>query len=543
VGITPHRLLGLAFASADLLVEVGPEGKIEFAVGAAPIMGGHAERALIGRCWREFVDARDHDLVESLFLGIEGLARQGPVVARLAGAGPDRPTAIGISACRLPQNGGVISCAMTRAGPPPMGGGDGGLHDRAEFETIAKTLFENAQTTGQELELAFVEMEGLEGLARSLQQDEQRALKARLAGALRAQSHGGSAAAQLADERYALVVRPVGESPQALTGRLAKLMGLVAEVGSVTFSARTMPLKGDVSPSQILKAIRYALDDFVSEGLKAMSPMSLQEAVSQSVHRTLEKAAALGSAVAEGNFSLVYQPVVWLKDGALHHHEVLVRFGDDASPFPMIRMAEELDLIEGLDLAILGQAIAALNADPKLKLAVNISGRTITSPSFVSGAKTLIADKGPLNGRLMFEITESAAIENLVVANRHIQKLRALGCQVCLDDFGAGAASLAYLQQLQLDLVKIDGRYIRELEHGDRESAFIRQLVNMCRELNVKTLAESVETASVEEAVRKAGVDFAQGWHFGAPAAHPAPPSRHNGPVAARRVGVVEGWG
>jgi EAL domain-containing protein (putative c-di-GMP-specific phosphodiesterase class I) len=386
-------------------------------------------------------------------------------------------------------------------------------------------------------------MDGLEDLARTLQSDNRQALKSRLAGALRAQSHGGSAAAQLADERYALVVRPAGESPQALTNRLAKLMGLVAEVSSVTFSARTMPLKGDVSPSQILKAIRFALDDFVGVGLKAMSPLSLQEAVSQSVHRTLEKAAALGSAVANGKFTLVYQPVVWLKDGALHHHEVLVRFGGDDSPFPMIRMAEELDLIEGLDLAIIEQAIAALSADPKLRLAVNISGRSITSPSFSAGADALVTGNSWLKGRLMFEITESAAIENLVVANRHIQALRALGCQVCLDDFGAGAASLAYLQQLQLDLVKIDGRYIRELEHGDRESAFIRQLVNMCRELNVKTLAESVETASVEEAVRKAGVDFAQGWHFGGPAAGPEAPTRRKGPVAARRLGAVEGWG
>ncbi len=541
--IEPHRLLGLAFASADLLVEVGPEGKIEFAVGVAAILGSSAERALVGRDWRELVDPRDHDLVESLFLGIDHLARQGPVVARLAVAGPDRPSAIAINACRLPQNGSTVSCAMTRASPPAVGAADGGLHDRAEFETVTKTLFEIAQTTGQDLELAFVEMQGLEGLARSLQQNDRRALRARLAGALRAQSHGGSAAAQLADERYALVVRPAGENPEALTGRLAKLMGLVAEVGSVTFSARTMALKGDVSASQILKAIRYALDDFVHEGVKAMSPMTLQEAVSQSVLRTLEKAAALGSAVAERNFTLVYQPVVWLKDGELHHHETLVRFGGESSPFPMIRMAEELDLIEGLDLAILEQAIAELVGNPKTKLAVNISGRTITSPTFVDCAKSLIGDKSALRGRLMFEITESAAIENLVIADRNIQTLRGLGCMVCLDDFGAGAASLAYLQQLQLDLVKIDGRYIRELEHGDRESGFIRQLVNMCRELNVKTLAEAVETAAVAEAVRGAGVDFAQGWYFGAPAARPELPLRHTGPVAARRVGAVESWG
>ncbi len=125
--IAAHRLLGLAFASADLLVEVAPDGKVEFAVGAAAVLGGNAERVLIGRNWREFVDARDQDLVESLFLGIEDGARQGPVVARLAGAEPDRAEAFAISACHLPQNGATISCALSRASAPAMGQGEGGL--------------------------------------------------------------------------------------------------------------------------------------------------------------------------------------------------------------------------------------------------------------------------------------------------------------------------------------------------------------------------------------------------------------------------------
>jgi EAL domain-containing protein (putative c-di-GMP-specific phosphodiesterase class I) len=386
-------------------------------------------------------------------------------------------------------------------------------------------------------------MQGLVRVADALPKDQGQALKARVAGALRAQSHGGSAAAVLADERYALVVRAAGEPPEAITRRLAKLMGLVAEVGDVNFAAHTMALKGDVTPSQIVRAIRYALDDFIRDGMAAAPPASLQEAMNQSVRQTLAKANQLGSAVAEGSFTLVYQPVVWLRDGALHHHEVLVRFGDDASPFPMIRMAEELDLIEGLDLAVLDKTVRELAANPKLKLAVNVSGRTISSPSFVAGAEPLLSGKAALKGRLMFEITESAAIEDLAQADRHIQALRGLGCKVCLDDFGAGAASLAYLQQLGLDMVKIDGRYIRELQHGGRESTFIRHLVGMCAELRVQTLAEMVETAAAEEAVKKAGVDFAQGFLYGAPAATPAPPASRTGPVAARRKGVTESWG
>ena len=157
--------------------------------------------------------------------------------------------------------------------------------------------------------------------------------------------------------------------------------------------------------------------------------------------------------------------------------------------------------------------------------------------------ESLLGTERPLDGRLMFEITESAAIEDLALADRHIQALRAHGCMVCLDDFGAGAASLAYLQQLRLDVVKIDGRYIRELQHGGRQSTFIRHLVHMCGELKVKTLAEMVETVEAEEAVRRAGVDFAQGWLYGAAADSPMQPAMRKGSSAARRIGAVETWG
>src|SRR5262249_11270004 len=153
-----------------------------------------------------------------------------------------------------------------------------------------------------------------------------------------------------------------------------------------------------------------------------------------SVRHTLKKANELGVAVAERKFTLAYQPVVTLASGELHHHEVLVRFGEDASPFPMIRMAEELDLIEDLDMAVLQSAAEEMVAQPKLRLAVNVSGRTIISAGFIERVSALVKAKATLKQRLMFEVTESAAIEDMSLANRHIQVLRQLGCKVCLDD-------------------------------------------------------------------------------------------------------------
>jgi EAL domain-containing protein (putative c-di-GMP-specific phosphodiesterase class I)/GGDEF domain-containing protein len=541
LSIAPHRFLGFAFACADLLVEIGADDKITFAVGAAATLAGQAEVALIGRPWPSFVDERDHEVLAAMFAGLEDGARQGPVLVRLAPGGHPADRGFSISACRLPQNRGVISCALTRA-RAAHGDHDGGLLDRAGFETVARSLIETARNGGQELELAFLEMEGLSKTAKALPETTAKALQSRVQGALRAQSHGGGAAADLGDDRFALV-RTAGETPQALTARLSRLIALVAETTDIRLGARTLTLDGDIAPSKVVRAIRYALDDFLRDGMNGAAPATLTEAVNESVRHTLEKANALGSVVAEKRFNLVYQPVVVLKTGELHHHEVLVRFGDDASPFPMIRMAEELDLIEGLDLAILERAADEMMADKGVKLAVNISGRSIVSPTFLGGVDKVLKGKGALKGRLMFEITESAAIEDLALADRNIQVLRGLGCMVCLDDFGAGAASLAYLQSLRLDVVKIDGRYIRELQHGGRESNFIRHLVKMCAEMKVQTLAEMVETSGAEDAIRAAGVDYAQGWLYGAAADRPQQPINRKGPSMARRAGAKESWG
>jgi EAL domain-containing protein (putative c-di-GMP-specific phosphodiesterase class I) len=542
--IAPHRLLGFAFASADLLLEVSKSGQIAFAIGASEALSGAPETELAGRAWRDFIDVRDRPMLQALFDGLADGRRGGPIVVTLAGgtsAGPER--AASLQAFRLPGNDGAISCALSRAAPKSSHG----LHSKDDFEAVTSALFETAKTTGQELELALVEMGGLSNLLQRVGPEASKALEQRIVGALRAQSHGGAAAADFGSDRYALI-RQQGESTEGLTKRLLKLLNLSPADG-VAPVATAIALKSEASASQVIRAIRYSLDSFIRDGMPGEAPVSLDEAVARSVRRTLTEVGALGKAVSDRNFRLVFQPVVDLKsNNGLHHHEVLVRFGDNQSPFPMIRMAEELDLIEPLDLAVVEQTIDRLVADPRLKLAANISGRTITSGDFVSSVKKMLAARPSAAGRLLFELTESAAIEDLALADRHLKALRAEGCLICLDDFGAGAASLAYLQQLSLDIVKIDGRYIRELQHGGRESTFIRHLVFMCGELGVKTLAEMVETTQAEEAVKKAGVDYAQGWLYGAATDTPmAPANAANAAVnvkpAARRVGEVTGWG
>jgi EAL domain-containing protein (putative c-di-GMP-specific phosphodiesterase class I) len=510
--LSPHRFLGFGFAAADLLLEIGDDGRVTFALGAGESVLGAPDRILAGRTWQSLFDAEDHPMVEAMFRGLDDGTRAGPVVLRVAVATGTTERFANLTAIRLPQNKGAVSCALSKAGPR----GAAGLQSREDFEARAAELLAGAT---QELELAFVDVAGLS--QQKVASGDPARVDALLAGALRAQAYRGEAATEVGPDRYALV-RSTEEPRDALIARIGRVLA-DAGLEQLSPTAAAMPLTGSVRPKQVAQALRFALNQVLREGLKKPLPSSLSNALEQALQSTLSNAGALGAAIRQRRFSLAYQPVVCLRTGDLHHHEVLVRFGAQGSPFPTIRLAEELDLIEPLDVAVLEESLKVLAADPALTLAVNVSGRSVMSEAYVSRAVDLLRATPAIQGRLMFELTESAAVEDLALADRHIQALRAAGCEVCLDDFGAGAASLAYLQQLTLDLLKIDGRYIRDLQHGGREATFVKHLVNMCGELKVRTLAEMVETPEAEDAVRRAGVDYAQGWLYGRATESPSP--------------------
>jgi len=539
LSIDPRRLLGLAFASADLLLEV-ENGRVTLALGAAQRIMGQDERTLMGRAWRDLFTDADRPLIDAATSVADDGLRHGPITVRMAPVVEQggAPRYVNLTLRALPDNGGRISVSVTPAPTPSGQVDDEGLRNRESFEDIARGLFEAARVTGLELELAMVDFSGLDSMRQQLSKPEARALDLKLAGAVRAESHAGGMATRLSPDRFALV-RAKAEHPDEMAQRLTRATSIKAD-------AHVVPIDGGVAPARALKALRYALDDFLREGLKDTPPMSLSEAMNRSVKRTLSRAGALGVAVSQRRFTLAYQPVVDLRTGVAHHHEALVRFEDGGSPFQLIRMAEEFDLIEELDHAIAEMAVKRLASDRTgaIKLAINISGRTIVNEGFVDHIDRLLARNDVAKGRLIFEITETCAIDDLPRANQHIQALRALGSLVCLDDFGAGASSFAYLQELSLDIVKIDGRYVRELAGNGRDGAMVRRLVELCRDLKIRTVAEMVETAEVEEVVRKAGVDFAQGWLFGKPADQPQPALKVTSVTPApRRAGVSEGWG
>lgn len=538
----PLRYLGFAFASADLLFEIDAAGKIVFAVGATRGLTRQSESDLVDKSWRDIVAQDDQPMVEAMFAGLE-TGRCGPITVALPGDAERRFATL--SACRLPAQP-RIACAMALSAAAPIAARSRtdayGYQDRTEFEVLAKSILGAAATVGQELDIALIELPGLSA-ALADQGANQAALLRTLAGALRAEAFGGAAAARLSEQRFA-VIREKATGPERIEHRLGRALAAVDSARDLTAQAQILAIEPGVgSLDRSLRAMRYAIEGFADKGVEGLAAASLGEAFTRSVQQTLERAGEFGAVIRARRFNLVFMPIVSLASGRCEHYETLVRFEDDTSPYKLIRMAEELDLILELDLAIAEQTLRTLKTDKRrgLRLAINVSGRSIMDPWFIDEVGRMTKAYGVEPPRLILEITESVEINDLALADGHIQTLRQAGHRICLDDFGAGATSYGYLQKLHVDVVKIDGRYVKKLAENGRDAALVRHLVNLCDELHVETVAEMITSPEIEQAARAAGVTFGQGYLYGQPTAEPdfKPRPKQN----PRRKGEDLQWG
>lgn len=203
------------------------------------------------------------------------------------------------------------------------------------------------------------------------------------------------------------------------------------------------------------------------------------------------------------------------------HAEVLLRMkNDDGSLVPpgaFLPAAERFHLVSRVDRWVLGRAsswmknLASLDAIESLS--VNLSGQSVGDRSFHGWACDLLAQLGPtICSRLCLEITETAAVTNMADAALFIDKVRAMGVKVALDDFGAGASSFGYLKNLAVDYLKIDGQFVRDVVSDPLDEAAVRCFTDVAKVLGVRTVAEFVDQANVLQRLREIGVDFAQGF-------------------------------
>ncbi len=238
----------------------------------------------------------------------------------------------------------------------------------------------------------------------------------------------------------------------------------------------------------------------------------------------------IGHALENGLLRLHFQGVCRARDGGLSHLEALVRMVDAENPGQIIMpghfipFAEKSGKIQEIDRWVIRTSIELLASSPDIPpIAVNISGRSFDDPTLPRHIAEQLAHYQVKPRRLLVELTETAAVSDLHDAQRFIEALRQTGCTVCLDDFGTGFSSFAYLKHLDADILKIDGLFIRNLSNDHDNQLFVKAIVDVARGMRKTTVAEFVEDGETLEMLKRFGVDLVQGYHLDRPRAdHPA---------------------
>ena len=526
LGKPSEAYVAFAFAAADLLMEATTEGRIIFAIGAS--------MALVGRPARLLANSA----MDELFIGPDR-PRIAKVLKRMAAGNRVRHTLltvefphgehvpVALSGYPHPDHEGRLLCVLTHSGSLTMPSGarrDGDLLDKRDFEALAQNMMqESASGDDENYRMTLLDLPELSELRRKAGAVKTAEFISRFGEYLRQCSIGGDAAAELGQSKYGVIHGPEvnpGEIEDTIQDLIESVVGHQPDL-LLQASTRTMDLDTrGLSSQEAARALAFTITAFAAEDGASLQQMA--NATRPKLSETVDQMRAVKDVIDRGQFDLFVQPIVDLWTGVVHHFECLVRFhGNDASPYETVTFAEDVGLVGELDCAILERAIqfmrSPVGAEESLKFAVNISGRSLGSAATAAHLLGQVYGARDLRGRLLFEVTESAAIADLASANAIIQEIRNLGHPVGLDDFGAGSAAFHYLRALKVDHVKIDGSYVRDLRHHQEAVPFLKAIAQLCRELKVATVAEHIENEETVNLLKVYNVRYGQGYHFGKP--------------------------
>jgi diguanylate cyclase (GGDEF)-like protein len=237
--------------------------------------------------------------------------------------------------------------------------------------------------------------------------------------------------------------------------------------------------------------------------------------------RNLAVGSQVKDALRDRRLQFAFQPVVRAGNKEAVFHECLLRMRDENGEIipagVFVPIIEQLGLVRLIDRYVLDLAVQALIDHPTLNLAINISGLTSSDQSWLRTLSALVKSKPDVARRLIIELTETSALTDIEESARFLSAIRELGCRVAVDDFGAGFTSFRHLKSLTLDIVKIDGSFVRNLADNVDNQLFIRNLLGLAEAYGMETVAECVETQEDARFLIGEGVKYLQGYYFGRP--------------------------
>ncbi|NRA16402.1 MAG: EAL domain-containing protein [Oceanospirillaceae bacterium] len=244
--------------------------------------------------------------------------------------------------------------------------------------------------------------------------------------------------------------------------------------------------------------------------------------------REMEWVTRIQSAIEQQRFRLYFQAIspVWESDN-IHHIEILIRMldtdGQIIAPGAFIPAAERYNLMSAIDRWVIGKVFELISNNAKMlikddyQLAINLSGHSLSDADTLDYICDQLTKQQIPGGMICFEITETAAISNLASASHFIRTLKQHGCLFSLDDFGSGLSSFAYLKNLPVDYLKIDGSFVKDMATNKIDRAMVQSINQIGHVMNLQTIAEFVESEEILQCLKEIGVDYAQGYAIAKP--------------------------
>lgn len=295
-----------------------------------------------------------------------------------------------------------------------------------------------------------------------------------------------------------------------------KVFKVGASIGVVAITQDSTDLAQILSDAD---AACYAAKD---AGRNRVQLHSADDVVLATQRREMHWAANINQVFDENRLTLYFQRIQPLMDDKSVHWEVLLRMtssdGDIVLPNVFLPAVERYGRMQSIDHWVLRTTLVTLDSIPKQahdqrpNVAINISGSSLGNDTFLEFVEQQFASFPVLPSQVCFEITETAAIANYAKAREFIKKMKKLGCRFALDDFGSGMSSFGYLKTLPVDYIKIDGSFVKNMNHDIVDLAMVESINRIGQLMEIETIAEFAETDEIINKLRQVGVNYAQGY-------------------------------
>jgi len=407
-----------------------------------------------------------------------------------------------------------------------------GLLDRRRFRAELDTYVSFTARYGGQGAVMIIDIDGLKTINDSLGHHAGDNLIRHVAAIMRERVRATDIVARLSGDEFAVLMPQsdtagalqLGEDLRAQVAENAA-GGLDMEEATISVGITMFGGERGIGAEAVLVAADQAMYRAKEDG---RNQIALFQDPTEPQRRQLRRqttSARIRDALTQDRLSLHTQPIRSLASGGIERYELLLRMtGENGELLPaasFIEAAERSGMVQELDRWVVAQALGLLaqreqDGDP-VSLHVNLSGASVADLSVLEYIERQLDEGEADPSRCTFEITETAPVNNYEAAAGFADRITEFGCQVAIDDYGAGFGPFHYLKSIPFDLIKIDGSFVRDMPNSDADQLTVQAIVQIARGLGKTTIAEYVQDDVTAQMLREYGVDMAQGYHLGRP--------------------------